>query len=125
MYVVRLFAIFLFLYILLFLFSQTALSQEIQPPIPLVTIVSGASNPETIMAYQPSPYNLPLGQYGTMVKWVNADKGVFHTVTSFSNIFDSGVIAPSQSYNFTFAISGYYNYYCLFHPFMNGAIVIN
>jgi plastocyanin len=125
MFAMRLSAALVFSCILLILCGQTILAQENQSIIPVVTIVTGASNPGIKLAYQPSPYNLPLDDYGTTVKWVNTDKGVFHTVTSFNNIFDSGVIAPGQSYNFTFASSGYYNYYCLFHPFMNGAIIIN
>jgi len=66
---------------------------------------------------------------GTVVTWVNQDP-MAHTVTegqdgtALSHGFNSGVIAPGASWNYTFKTPGTYWYTCTFHPDMNGLVVV-
>ncbi len=66
---------------------------------------------------------------GTTVTWVNHDP-MAHTVTQGAHAsatphgFASGVLASGQSWSYTFRTPGTYTYTCLFHPDMNGAVVV-
>lgn len=84
-------------------------------------ILNGASDPATPNAFSPSSLSIPAGQ---SVNWSNSDK-VFHTVTSISQIFDSGILEPGKAFVWTFDKPGYYKYYCQLHPFMNGVIIVS
>jgi len=67
---------------------------------------------------------------GTIITWTNNDS-VAHTVTSDSNLFDSGAInAPGLytsggSFSYTFATAGTYPYHCTYHSGMTGKVVVN
>ena len=61
---------------------------------------------------------------GTTIKWTNKD-GIAHTVTSNTNIFDSGTINSGGTFSFTFATAGTYPYYCKIHPAMVAAVTVN
>ncbi len=71
-------------------------------------------------SFQPSSINVT---NGTMVTWVNDDPTA-HTVTSSDGIFNSGNIAPGDSFNFTFMKPGIYQYQCLIHPSMVGYVIV-
>jgi plastocyanin len=60
---------------------------------------------------------------GTTVIWTNDDP-VDHTVTADAGAFDSGVIAPRQSWTRTFAEPGRFPYHCTPHPFMTGMVLV-
>lgn len=60
---------------------------------------------------------------GTTVMWTNDDP-VDHTVTADDGAFDSGVIAPRQSWTRTFAEPGRFPYHCTPHPFMTGMVLV-
>jgi len=67
-------------------------------------------------------------EVGQKVVFANADS-VPHTITAgtpdaFLGTFDSGVLAPSQSFSLTFEEAGEYAYYCALHPDMQGTIVV-
>lgn len=66
--------------------------------------------------------SLQIGK-GTTVTWTNND-GVPHTVTSDDGAFDSGPIAPGESYTFTFADPGVYAYHCQIHPSMTARVLV-
>ena len=63
------------------------------------------------------------------VTWKNLDS-FSHTVTSGTpedgpdGVFDSGVLANYRYFSHTFYESGIYDYYCTFHPWMQGMIVV-
>ena len=71
----------------------------------------------TNSAFVPEEIHVPAG---TTVEWVNGSD-VAHTVTSTSGLFDSGNIAPSGSYSFTFQDPGEYLYFCDYHGAPNGS----
>jgi alcohol dehydrogenase (cytochrome c) len=60
---------------------------------------------------------------GTTITWTNTGN-VGHTVTSDDGVFDSGDLAPGQTFSFTFDQPGTYWYFCRPHPFMRGRIVV-
>lgn len=81
--------------------------------------VSGNPN-QVIMkniAFNPASLTVSVG---TTVTWINNDN-MDHTVTSGTpgkntGIFDSGNIAPSGKFTFTFNTKGTFQYYCTLHP---------
>ena len=90
-----------------------------------VSIVKGASEPTSKEPYNPSPVGITVG---TNVTWKNNDNTA-HTVTEGSpsgntpqNGFDSGILAPGQTFSHTFDKPGTTQYYCTLHPTMLGEI---
>jgi len=100
------------------------------------------SNSSTILivnyVYSPANITVPVG---TTVTWVNQDP-VGHTVTEGNpnspkpaslRAFDSSgeattgkvaLIAPGESWSYTFNTPGTYQYYCIVHPYMTGQITV-
>ena len=65
---------------------------------------------------------------GEVLAWTNVD-GVPHTITSgsrgqASGEFDSGPIAPGQSFAVRFDRPGEYSFTCTLHPFMTATVVV-
>jgi plastocyanin len=60
---------------------------------------------------------------GTTVTWRNQDD-IPHTVTSASRLFKSNALDTDESFSFTFAEPGTYDYFCSLHPRMTGMIVV-
>lgn len=80
-------------------------------------------DPENI----PKTRDLPGIPIDSTITWINDDES-FHTVTS-GNVsngpdgkFDSGIISPQGSWNFTFNAAGNFDYFCTVHPFMKGSV---
>jgi len=65
----------------------------------------------------------PEAQVGTTVTWTNADT-MTHTITDDNAQFDSFDIAAGESWSLTFTEIGVFNYYCKYHPMMEGSITI-
>jgi len=70
--------------------------------------------------YSPSD---PVAQLGTTVTWTNDDT-MIHTVTDKEAQFDSFDIAAGESFSVTFTEVGTFNYYCKYHPMMEGSITV-
>jgi plastocyanin len=60
---------------------------------------------------------------GTRVRWVNRGT-VTHTTTSSSGLWDSGDLAPGETFNRRFRRAGTYTYACTIHASMTGTIVV-
>ena len=60
---------------------------------------------------------------GTTVKWVNHDD-IPHNVVNKDKRFRSKALDTDDSYSFTFASAGTYDYFCGLHPHMQGKIVV-
>ena len=60
---------------------------------------------------------------GTTVTWTNND-ATAHTVTADDGSFDSGNIAPGNSFTHTFSSMGTVHYHCSIHPMMKGAVIV-
>ncbi len=61
---------------------------------------------------------------GTAVTWTNKDD-IPHGIASSNNAFKkSAALDTDESYTFTFATPGTYQYFCYLHPKMVGTIVV-
>src|SRR5580692_3780441 len=60
---------------------------------------------------------------GTTVKWVNHDD-IPHNVVNKDKVFRSKALDTDDSYSFTFASAGTYDYFCGLHPHMQGKIIV-
>ena len=107
-----------------------------------ISIPFGAFNPElntpAEVWYDPPILSI---QTGDSVTWVNDDREG-HTVTSgegpgrfewmdtkelgkADGLFDSKRFMPNESWTYTFDKAGIFNYFCIIHPWMSGAILVN
>ena len=59
---------------------------------------------------------------GGTVTWTNNDS-VTHNLTSPGN-FDSGDLAPGQTFSHTFDEAGTFDYHCTIHPSMTGKVIV-
>jgi amicyanin len=60
---------------------------------------------------------------GTTVKWVNHDD-IPHNVINKDKVFRSKALDTDDSYSFTFASAGTFDYFCGLHPHMQGKIIV-
>ena len=60
---------------------------------------------------------------GTTVKWVNHDD-IPHSVVDKNKAFRSKALDTEDSYSFTFASAGTFDYFCGLHPHMTGKIIV-
>jgi amicyanin len=63
---------------------------------------------------------------GTTVTWVNCENATTdaHTTTSQAELWDSPFLPPGSTYSHTFDETGAFGYFCIPHPFMRGAVVV-
>ena len=90
-----------------------------------VSIVPGSST-LTDTAYQPNPIQVSVG---TTVTWTNSDAQP-HTVNSGENatpsgLFDSPIMAPQATFEYTFTEAGEFPYFCILHPNMVGTVSVS
>ena len=90
-----------------------------------IVIPEGAAIPEDgRIYYDPETINVTTG---TTIEWINEDAAM-HTATSGNptngadEVFDSQILNLSDTYQFTFAEAGKYDYYCILHPWMIGTV---
>ena len=87
----------------------------------LVATGSAATTAEVTMPGKfYAPHDLDV-LVGTTVTWQNTDRST-HTVTEDDDAFDSGHIAPGNSFSLQFATSGRFRFHCTIHRFMRGSI---
>jgi plastocyanin len=60
---------------------------------------------------------------GTTVKWVNHDD-IPHTVVNKDKVFRSKALDTDDSFSFTFASAGTFEYFCGLHPHMVGKVIV-
>ena len=83
--------------------------------------------PEIILGsgFLPAIITVPVG---TTVTWTNLTD-FNHTATSFPLAFDSGLLAPGDSFSYTFTQPGVFTYFCLeemcpYHDFRSGKVIV-
>jgi plastocyanin len=101
--------------------SPTPNPPPTQPPpaAGTISIVNGASSLGD-RAYNPNPITITAG---STVTWTNNDT-VTHTSTGNGGGFDSGSIAPGDTFRFTFPSAGTFQYHCSIHPGMVASVVV-
>ena len=100
--------------------SQTSGDNQLKPSITstpvdatVVSIKNFSFNPGTLVV-----------KTGTTIVWTNNDS-MAHTVTSDAGgAFDSGNLAPGQSFSHTFSDVGSFAYHCAIHPNMKAEIIV-
>jgi plastocyanin len=85
-----------------------------------IAIVQGAGSPQNGQFYSPVNFTT---RVGSTVMWINRDSTA-HTVTSTSGVFDSGNMDSGATFRFTFMQIGTYKYYCKYHQWMKGTVVV-
>ncbi|HEY8671784.1 MAG TPA: cupredoxin family copper-binding protein [Terriglobales bacterium] len=80
------------------------------------------SNVVTIdnFAFGPKELTIPVG---TTVKWINHDD-IPHSVVNKDKAFRSKALDTDDSFSFTFASAGTFDYFCGLHPFMMGKVIV-
>ena len=81
-----------------------------------------ATNVVTIDNFTFSPKELTVA-VGTTVKWVN-HYDIPHTVVEKKTTFRSKALDTDDSYSFTFASAGTFDYFCALHPYMVGKVIV-
>jgi len=89
-----------------------------------ISITSDSSS-KTTDAFQPNPVQVSVG---TTVTWTNNDAQP-HTVNSGENatpsgLFDSPIMPPAGTFEYTFTGAGEYSYFCILHPNMVGSVSV-
>ena len=87
-----------------------------------VVIEPGSAVQTATNYYSPSTITVVIGVNNT-VTWVNDDNAA-HTVTAADGSYNSGNMNPGQSWTHTFTAAGTYEYYCSYHPWMKGTVVV-
>jgi plastocyanin len=70
--------------------------------------------------FAPVPLTIAVG---TTVKWVNRDD-IPHTVVENNKTFRSKALDTDDSYTYTFATAGTFDYFCSLHPHMVGKVIV-
>ncbi len=103
----------------------------------LATFFTAAANAEGAAAATPAPvsaYKVTIDNFtfspaeisvpaGATVTFVNADD-IPHTVAAVNKAFRSRAMDTDESYSFTFATPGIYDYFCALHPHMQGKVIV-
>jgi YVTN family beta-propeller protein len=75
----------------------------------------------TGFAFQPGSITIKAGD---SITWNNAD-GPAHTVTFKDGSAGANNLAPGETFARTFDKAGTYDYFCAYHPFMTGRVVVS
>ena len=74
-------------------------------------------------AFQQTPVHVDVGG---KVTWVNCETdGTPHTATADGGAWDSGQLAPEDTYTATFAAAGTFAYHCDLHPGMTAQVIVD
>lgn len=92
--------------------AVSLLPQRLRAADALVTIENFTFAPETLTI-----------KLGAPVTWTN-DDDIPHSVITVDGKLHSRVLDTSESFSFTFAAPGTYDYFCGLHPHMKGKIIV-
>jgi len=81
-----------------------------------------ATNVVTIDNFTFTPPELTVA-VGTTVKWVNHDD-IPHLVVNKDKAFRSKALDTGDSFSYTFASAGTFDYFCALHPHMVGKVIV-
>jgi plastocyanin len=106
--------------------SNIACSDQPNSSAVQISILNGASNSANGPGYSPDIITLIIGTNNS-VTWTNNDP-IHHTVTTSSapagSSFSSGDMNQGNTYSCTFTVAGTYKYYCIYHTWMTGIIMV-
>ena len=102
--------------------TTTTSTQQASVTTVNVIIIHGVASKGSGAGYSPDNITLIIGVNNT-VTWTNNDTSP-HTAIAMSGIFNSNNLAPGQSYTFIFTAPGTYVYFCAYHGWMHGMVVV-
>ncbi|AEH61175.1 PKD domain containing protein [Methanosalsum zhilinae DSM 4017] len=102
---------FLMLLVVLSLFALQAGANQNSEPAEYEIIIQG---------FEYNPSELTIYENDTVI-WINMDAET-HTVTA--DEFDSGDLQDGDSFSYTFNETGTYDYMCIYHPQMQGTVIV-
>ena len=104
------------------LMAATLLGPVIGAMLAFAAVAAQEANSVIIdnFTFTPKELTVPVG---TTVKWVNHDD-IPHTVMDTNKSFRSKPLDTDDTFSFTFATAGTFNYFCSLHPQMVGKIVV-
>ena len=82
----------------------------------------GAPNEITIDNFTFTPKELTVA-VGTTIKWANHDD-IPHSVVDKNKTFRSKALDTDDSFSYTFATAGTFDYFCGLHPHMVGQVIV-
>jgi len=112
---------FIFVAVLVVYFASTVYVIGTAPPAPGGAVVFISETPVS-WNYTPQSIRVVLGVNAT-VTWVSRSIA-YDTVTARGGEFSSGAIPPGGTFSYTFTEPGSYEYFCQFHPWMTGTVVV-
>jgi len=92
--------------------ASTAAPMPAASPVSLIHIKNFAFVPDTVTIHP-----------GSTVRFVEDDETP-HTVTATDHSFDSGNLNQKDSWRHTFTTEGTYTYFCSYHTYMKGTVVV-
>ena len=98
-----------------------ALAAVLGGTVPMAAASGEFTTRAKIVDYAFQPKRIEIGQ-GTRVKWKNIGDEA-HTVTSNTGLFDSGDIAPGETFAKLFKQTGVFKFHCEIHPDMRGKVI--
>ncbi|MDG6997570.1 MAG: cupredoxin domain-containing protein [Nitrososphaerota archaeon] len=123
--------------------STTTTTTVVQPSKYTVKVIIAAGaggSPNAAQTYVPDTITVYIG-YNATVDWINNDSTV-HTVTAsanapdprfnqfgpvsqpWNNVWQNGSTSGPNEVNFTFTVPGTYTYYCSYHIWMKGTVIV-
>jgi plastocyanin len=102
--------------------SQNVSTSTSASPGTTIDIEPGSYNVNQTRNFVPDTVVVVIGVNNT-VTWVNDDIAP-HTVTSTTGAFNSGNISPGTGWAYTFTAPGTYTYFCSYHTWMKGTVVV-
>ena len=91
-------------------------------PEPAAEPAAVAATAVDISDFKFGPEAITVGA-GDTVTWTSTDDAP-HTATADDSSFDTGDLGKGDTAEATFDEPGTYTYYCRFHAFMNGTVVV-
>jgi plastocyanin len=86
------------------------------------TVMAQEANVVVIDNFTFAPRELTVA-VGTTVKWINHDD-IPHTVVDTNKAFRSKALDTNDSFTFTFASAGTFDFFCSLHPHMVGKLIV-
>jgi plastocyanin len=102
--------------------SSTTTAKPASAAAPAAAPVASGLVSVSISGYAYKPATITV-KPGTKITFTNHDQTA-HTATSTHKGFDTGTVQPGKSATVTFTKPGTYTYYCQFHAFMHGTVIV-
>ena len=100
--------------------GQAAVSNSPTPSAAMDTKPSGSAVTIDNFSFSPATLTVPAG---TTVTWTNHDD-IPHNIAERDQKFKSKALDTDDSFSYTFAAAGTYEYFCGLHPKMTGKIIV-